>query len=91
MGPLLGPLKPTAFLKPMGPLMSMGPGVIVPPAPPLSVALRIVTAFSSTRAHLKPATRVIFLSRDFAVNIKQKNIATDCSLWNLPWTTVILK
>ena len=35
MGPLLGPLKPTAFLKPMGPLKSMGPGVIVPPAPPL--------------------------------------------------------
>ena len=30
MGPLLGPLKPAAFLKPMG------PGVIVPP---LSVAL----------------------------------------------------
>ena len=43
MGPLLGPLKPTAFLKPigpfMGPLKSMGPGVIVPPDPPLSAAL----------------------------------------------------
>ena len=42
MGPLLGSLKPTAFLKPMGPLMdplkSMGPGVIFPPAP-LSAAL----------------------------------------------------
>ena len=33
MGPLLGLLKPTVFLKPMGPLKSMGPGVIVPPAP----------------------------------------------------------
>ena len=33
MGPLLGPLNPTVFLKPMGPLKSMGPGVIVPPAP----------------------------------------------------------
>ena len=36
---LMGPLKPTAFLKPMGPLMgllkSMDPGVIVPPALPL--------------------------------------------------------
>ena len=40
MGPLLGPLKPMAFLKPMrplmGPLKSMGPGVIVPPFPPFS-------------------------------------------------------
>ena len=33
MGPLLGPLKPTAFLKPMG------PGVIVPPCPLLSARL----------------------------------------------------
>ena len=32
MGPLLGPQKPTAFLKPMGPLKSMGPNVIVPPS-----------------------------------------------------------
>ena len=39
MGPLLGPLKPTAFLKPMGPQKSMGPGDIVPPCPPLSMAL----------------------------------------------------
>ena len=30
MSPQLGPLKPTAFLKPMGPQKSMGPGVIVP-------------------------------------------------------------
>ena len=37
---LPGPLKPTAFLKPMGPLKSMGPRVIVPPCPPLSAALR---------------------------------------------------
>ena len=36
MGPLLGSLKPT---KPMGPLNSMGPGVIVLPCPPLSAAL----------------------------------------------------
>ena len=35
---LMGPLNPTAFLKPMGPLKSMGPGVIIPPAP-LSAAL----------------------------------------------------
>ena len=35
MGPMLGPLKPTVFLKPMGPLKSMGPGVIVAPDPPL--------------------------------------------------------
>ena len=34
MGPLLGPLKQTAFMKPMGPLKSMGRGFIVPPAPP---------------------------------------------------------
>ena len=32
IGPLLGPLKPTAFLKPIGLLKSMGPGVIVPPS-----------------------------------------------------------
>ena len=31
---LMGPLKPTAFLRPIVPLKSMGPGVIVPPAPP---------------------------------------------------------
>ena len=35
---LIGSLKPTAFLKPMGPLKFMGPGVILPLAP-LSAAL----------------------------------------------------
>ena len=33
MGPLLGPPKPTAFLKPVGPLKSICPGVIVPVSP----------------------------------------------------------
>ena len=46
MGPLLGPLKPTAFLKSMGPLNSMGPWIIVPPAPPpLSVPLATVPLY----------------------------------------------
>ena len=39
MGPLLGPLKPGAFLKPTNSPKSMGPGVIVSPCLPLSVAL----------------------------------------------------
>ena len=42
---LMGPLNPTTFPKPMGLLKSMGPGVIVPPAPPFSAPLTNFSKF----------------------------------------------
>ena len=35
MGPLVSLLNPAAFLEPIGPPKSIGPGIIVPPAPSL--------------------------------------------------------
>ena len=64
MGPLLGPMKPTAFLKPMGPLMgtlkSMGPGVIVPPS------RRPCVIFNFRIWNLKKILQFILMLRSFS-------------------------
>ena len=55
MGLLLGPLEPTAFLKPMGPRKSMGPGVIVPPAPPFIIPAKSEAKAKDSHFEVRPS------------------------------------
>ena len=69
MGPLLGPLKPTALLKPMGPLSPWAPGSFSPLPPALSAARKIsffaVLDFNFTvdgQFGIQPSTRRLNLN-----------------------------
>ena len=81
MGPTLGPLKPTAFLKPMGPLKSMGPGVIVPPCPRNS--RRPCTVFSATFIRIKYNTKIRAITYLVEQNPKRLRVSLNLNIYVL--------
>ena len=93
LGPLQGPLKQTAFMKPMGPLKSTGRGVIVPPAPPLLAALyRMSIRRQSPRCleNLRFSKKIIF-AYEHNLLVVNSSCPLVSSRWKIELTIVAFK